>query len=1226
MPNGERKSLDSIVDRWAQKFPDYEACRSSGRSSECSKFTFADLQRESIRVAGILQSRLTELDPEPTSKRPVGICMKRDHRWYICYIALIRLGVPIVPLTQDIKDRGAQDERNSKIMSDLNPIIILTNDTTPVAIIKQMVTMQVHFIDPLDECHQTLQRMRDISKIPLAYLFTGGTTSASKCVQISHDMAMHEIDGYPAIVPSLTATRGRQEIILQHSSTYWGATFLGQINIALAFGACIVFHEDQSIDLTDVIERHGVTVLGVVPSQLAAISGACKSLRTVFTWGEKLEADSARQWTDRCEIIELLVSTEYWLCLYSKNGSSDFEILNSPNVDIRTIKRDRRGEVLVIGGACVTPFGYFEEHHNRAVFIEQDGNKFFKSNDIVFWTEFGRKLRFIGRSDQLIKIGGEWRDLCVLELRIREEMKIDAVVLGDSPVGPVVFVAPRKSTKFIFQKLKKIFIDQYFKIFLVSEIPRNSVTGKVDRRVLLDHIAAKMDNPNQSEAVRNRRKKFSTKFFLVFLTILNFIACIPSLLARAVLVPYICLLLLSVETSTGIGWFRRVTSQYHTWMRKIPSSHLNVSVLLSCILPIWTSTALACLAVFRMGRFLSWPVCFWIGSIRQILGILSPASPRHQKRTSPYSSNKPASVVTPRGWVDENTPNTLKCDKVVGVCDFEAYEIFQQVRGNSAELVEEKSEDGDDSTDAEDAVDLVTGSIIMILKDACTCGLSSMTSLEAVIVANKLGEKFSCRVSVRDVLKCESVGDLVALIKGAAGVERDLPSKHSYPFPTHRRCQIWGWGLPCIWMFELVSPPDSRYPWIHYKSLQKAFEILCDRHEALRAVPADPLVYGYWMNQVFESFDVLRSSWWPVSVLWKLLGQLISHACARISTTHHKPYIKWNRNQSFKSIEEIRSYITSQRFRPPVDCEILTLCDSGERSFLKISITHAFSDGSSVVPILRDLNSLYSAIVLGENLPLLPPAPSGLMVQESRLVNALTRMPHGPEDLYLSYNMDTAMGIDGSGFTRTVLLERSLILLAQSAAVRLACPLDVLFLATISCALVSWNWQNKGAWDQWLSLSLIVPLRDSPEGAGDCVGFLADIRNVEIFFGSNPHLCTYRSILESVHAIRRSRDWKIPIPLSSCERPLINIVPATKHAVPFCQDMIVLQPESARCTVNRPMEVYIEQIGEENWILRGICRYADFENGEDSFYELVDFFRNSVIRFASAPDSPMSVK
>jgi acyl-coenzyme A synthetase/AMP-(fatty) acid ligase len=117
-------------------------------------------------------------------------------------------------------------------------------------------------------------------------------------------MAMHEMAGYPLVAPSMSYT----DRVIQHSSTYWGATFLGQINIALAFGASIIFCAN-STDLSEIIDKEQITVLGLVPSQLNAISAPCPSIRVVLTWGEKMSKQIAEKWKSKCGLIELLVST-----------------------------------------------------------------------------------------------------------------------------------------------------------------------------------------------------------------------------------------------------------------------------------------------------------------------------------------------------------------------------------------------------------------------------------------------------------------------------------------------------------------------------------------------------------------------------------------------------------------------------------------------------------------------------------------------------------------------------------------------------------------------------------------------------------------------------------------------------------------------------------------------------------------------------------------------------
>lgn len=62
----------------------------------------------------------------------------------------------------------------------------------------------------------------------LYYCYTGGTTSASRCVKITHRMALHELKTYPAV-----AKLGTNDRVLQQHSVYPVSV------LATCFATCI---------------------------------------------------------------------------------------------------------------------------------------------------------------------------------------------------------------------------------------------------------------------------------------------------------------------------------------------------------------------------------------------------------------------------------------------------------------------------------------------------------------------------------------------------------------------------------------------------------------------------------------------------------------------------------------------------------------------------------------------------------------------------------------------------------------------------------------------------------------------------------------------------------------------------------------------------------------------------------------------------------------------------
>lgn len=145
----------------------------------------------------------------------------------------------------------------------------------------------------------------------LCYVYTGGTTRHSKCVAITHQMALWEVEHYATALKGLA---GNTDRMLQYASAYWGAALFGQMDLALAFGACSVIHlAKQPEDIAVACRNFNITVLGIVPSQLRAWPGVKarpSSLRLLVTWAERTPPKLAREWKSEIPVIELLIASD----------------------------------------------------------------------------------------------------------------------------------------------------------------------------------------------------------------------------------------------------------------------------------------------------------------------------------------------------------------------------------------------------------------------------------------------------------------------------------------------------------------------------------------------------------------------------------------------------------------------------------------------------------------------------------------------------------------------------------------------------------------------------------------------------------------------------------------------------------------------------------------------------------------------------------------------------
>ena len=145
-------------------------------------------------------------------------------------------------------------------------------------------------------------RLRPLRPEHLAYvIYTSGSTGRPKGVAVSHHAIAEHIDGFIAEW-SMTA----EDRLLQSSSVSFDASLL-DIFVTLALGARLIVPKPDAFGdipyVADLISRHGVTVLHMVPSMLSTLLllpqvSEWRQLRHVPVGGEALPGEVADRFAD----------------------------------------------------------------------------------------------------------------------------------------------------------------------------------------------------------------------------------------------------------------------------------------------------------------------------------------------------------------------------------------------------------------------------------------------------------------------------------------------------------------------------------------------------------------------------------------------------------------------------------------------------------------------------------------------------------------------------------------------------------------------------------------------------------------------------------------------------------------------------------------------------------------------------------------------------------------
>jgi acyl-coenzyme A synthetase/AMP-(fatty) acid ligase len=414
--------------------------------------------------------------------------MHRSIDWYICYLACALAGIPVVSASRDLPDEAAELNRFNEIVSLLDPVGVITDETDGYD--KKFPGKRILIQDLLlDEgCEGSPTYVGESTGNPLGYHFTGGSTAASKCVEISHGMAVHEILNYPKILPKYCKP---PESVLQNSSVYWSASAFGQINIAIAFQACLVisYQGGASADeVSNLVQKYKIECIGVVPSVLRALDpDACSSLTTVFTWGESLPRSVAAEWCRRVDLVDLLIATEYWLSFYAliEDGAAGWSYSTVPSANIHL---DKDNTVWISGpmvaSRYVDPESKYGERFNGTSFCTNDT----MSHDVATET-----YKYAGRSDDMQKVGGKFVDLRAVAETISESIDGECMLVrdsvGDSMHAVFELQSPMNVNKLVTMVQNHIPSVKPQNVHILSEVPRNPATGKRDIQELIRRVS-----------------------------------------------------------------------------------------------------------------------------------------------------------------------------------------------------------------------------------------------------------------------------------------------------------------------------------------------------------------------------------------------------------------------------------------------------------------------------------------------------------------------------------------------------------------------------------------------------------------------------------------------------------------------------------------------------------------------------------------------------------------
>lgn len=417
-----------IVDEYARISPNKLAMIWTDLKGEERRFSFFDMSRLSSRTANFLQKLgLKKGDP-------VMLVMKRRYEFWICYIALLKLGCIIIPATYQLAKKDIVYRCEA---ADVKAIIAI-NDDEVHAHIKEArpechSLAHVITLGPREGCEDLTQAMawesesfekpKDLpgnEDIMLMY-FTSGTTGMPK-------MAVHNYV-YPLAQITTAAywhNLNDDSLHIAVADTGWAKCGWGKMFGQWIMGAAIfVYDFDRFVakDMLEMIAKYRVTSFCAPPTvyrfmikeDLKAYD--LSALEWANTAGEPLNPEVYNQFLQatgikihegfgQSETTPLLMTTKWMEPRPGSTGRpSPLYEMDLVDAEGNSVEDGVEGEIVIRldkGHPAGLFLGYYRDQTNTdAVFYDN----MYHTGDMA-WRDVDGYYYFIGRADDVIKSSG----------------------------------------------------------------------------------------------------------------------------------------------------------------------------------------------------------------------------------------------------------------------------------------------------------------------------------------------------------------------------------------------------------------------------------------------------------------------------------------------------------------------------------------------------------------------------------------------------------------------------------------------------------------------------------------------------------------------------------------------------------------------------------------------------------------------------------------------------
>lgn len=464
-------------------------------ASDEVELSFADLNARANRLAHWLIGR--GVGPEDI----VALRMSTSVEFVVAILAVLKAGAAYLPI-----DPAYPSDRTEYLLGDARPKTTLDFEAMAAA---ETDAAALPDSDPTD-----LDRTAPLHPDNIAYvIYTSGSTGKPKGVPVPHAAIAEHLSGFNDQWDLTPDDR-----VLQSTSVSFDASLL-DIFVTLTAGARVVIpkaHAYRDIPyVADLVTRHGVTVLHMVPSMLATFLvlpevDDWRTLRHVPVGGEALPGEVADRFAAQfdADLRNHYGPTEAVVCsahlpVDGPQGNGIVSI-GKPNQNVTLYLLDSALQLVPAGvvgeiylGGNQLARGYLDRHGLTAERFVADpfvtGGRLYRTGDLARRNSIG-EIEFIGRADEQVKVRGHRIELGEVEATVTDHPTVAHCVVSvadHATLGPVLaaYVVPTSSAEVDLEAVRahvEAALPDYMvpsAFTVIDEVPLTA-HGKLDRRAL----------------------------------------------------------------------------------------------------------------------------------------------------------------------------------------------------------------------------------------------------------------------------------------------------------------------------------------------------------------------------------------------------------------------------------------------------------------------------------------------------------------------------------------------------------------------------------------------------------------------------------------------------------------------------------------------------------------------------------------------------------------------